>query len=578
MNKDGIKNVKRKHIDYWVQCKLSDRDSRSYVYKALALLYLNEDIDRANEILNDPKIKDCNSWVISDSVPFILYWAMPALIRTYILFNSSNGKRANNLYVQTGENLKKVFDIFVKDHMDRVFTDEHRPYRVPNSENHDMLQRACILLIAQILKEDETYKDNILPDGRTYQELYAHACEFMELYFKTRARIGRFIEGSDNYRIVTLESIYELMDLCDNENVSRLAKMTVDLDWIEYVTENVNSVRGCAKARVYNRKVDSESGYLWYARTGNMYFGYHDNHDEYVLISFAVSDYLPPQIAYDIQKNRRNLEFESITRIPGVGSTACTQFQAFVCPVYHLSETKSVTKYTYVSDEFVMGSFRQDERDGLVWLSSQNRWEGAVFDGNTEARLFVRYETTESTYQPLHTIQHGSKLITQNITDLPIGLYISFFDFNREINLEDGWLFGEIEKCYYAVKQVGGEIYTKDNRLLFRDNNLPVIVHIEPKRKYADYDEFKSHIFSNLVIKVGDFVFYQDVRCREDGIGLNYDAMQDDYRMIDGEMVKYNQEKMFDNPFIDSDFGSGIISVKVCGGTVLYDFNTISIT
>lgn len=577
MNKK-IDAVKLKHINYWADCELSDKDSRSYVYKAMALLYLNKDTDSANEILNDSKIKDCNSWVISDSVPFILYWTIPALVRTYILFNADDGKIDGRLQKRTSENIKHIFDLFVRDHMDRIFTDEHRPYRITNSENHDVMQRAAILLISQILKDDDKYKDIILQDGRTYAQLYDHACEFVELFFKTRAKIGRFVEGSDNYRTVTLESIYNLMDLCDNKNVSKLAQMTVDMDWIEYVTENVNSVRGCAKARVYNRKTDSESGYLWYARVGNMYFDYHDNNDDYVLISFAVSDYIPPQIAFDIKEARKNTEFESITRIPGVGDTACTQFQAFVCPVYHLSENKSVTKYTYVSDEFVMGSFRQDERDGLIWLSSQNRWEGAVFDGDTESRLFVRYETTEATYKPLHTIQHGSKLITQNITDVPIGLYIHPFDFSKEIMLENGWLFGEIEKCYYAVKQVDGSIYIKDDHLLFSDNNLPVIVHIEPKRKYTNFGEFKEHILSNLVIKVGDFVFYQDVRCREDGIGLNYDAMQDDYRMIDGEMVKYNQEKMFDNTFIDSDFGSGIISVKVCGDTVLYDFNTISIT
>ncbi len=573
-----INIIKEQHIKYWADCELSDTKARSYVYKALANLYLSTDVQKANDILNDTKIKDYESFIVADNA-FVLYWTIPALIRCYIMFNCENGTHGKCLLPETCENIKRVLDRFVKAHIDRLFTDKHEPLRIVGSENHEMLQRSSIVLISQILKSDKAYKNEILPDSRTYGQLFEYACEFMILYFKTRAKIGGFVEGSDNYRMVTLESIYNLMDLCKNESVAKLAQMMADITWIEYVTENVNSVRGCAKTRVYNRESDAGRGYLWFERVGNMYFDYHDNNAEEFLIIFSLSNYLPPEISYDIMKEVKKTEFESMSRIPGVGRTSCTMIRNEVVPLYFLDDEKSITKYTYVTPEFIMSSLMQDEREQLIWLSAQNRWAGTVFSGDTEARLYIRYESDEvAIYKPMHIVQKGSVMITKNTSDIPVGLYISDFDSQKELVLEDGWLFGEIQNCYYAVKQVDGGMYVKDGQIVFEKNNEPIVTDIKSKREYKSFDAFKEHIRKNLLVKVGDFVFYQDAERLTDGVGLNYDSDKEDYRMVCGDNVRFDSDMMIDNPYIKSVFKSGIIDVGITGKGLRYDFDKGKIT
>lgn len=573
-----IEKIKEQHIKYWADCELSDNKARSYVYKALAYMYLSKDVKKANDILNDTKIKGHDSWIVADNT-FVFYWTIPALIRCYIMFNCENGTHGSCMMPETCENIKRLLHGFVKAHIDSLFTDKHEPLRIVGSENHDVLQRASVLLIAQLLKSDTAYKNEILPDGRSYEQLFEHACEFMILYFKTRAKIGGFVEGSDNYRMITLESIYNLMDLCENKEVAGLSKMIVDITWIEYVTESVNSVRGCAKARVYNRPTDAGTGYLWFSRAGNMYFDYHNNNNSELLIIFAISSYLPPEISYDIMNEVKKTEYESISRIPGVGRTACTRIRNDVVPLYFLSDKKSVTKYTYVTPDFIMSSLMQDEREPLVWLSSQNRWSGAVFSNNTEARLYIRYESDAiAVYKPMHIVQKGSVMLTKNTSDIPVGLYISDFDSQKELSLDNGWLFGEIEECYYAVKQVDGGMLLKDGRIVFEKNNEPIVTDIKSKKEYKSLDAFKEHILSNLLVKVGDFVFYQDREKLTDGVGFNYESDKEDYRMVCGDNVRFDSDMMIENPFIKSVFGSGIIEVGITGKKIRYDFGEETIT
>lgn len=578
MDAEKITEIKKEHISYWANCELSDTKARSYVYKALANLYLSADVKKANDILNDTKIKDYNSWIVADNT-FVFYWTIPALIRCYSMFNCENGTNGKCLLPETGENIKRVLHRFVEAHIDRLFTDKHEPLRIVESENHEMLQRASILLIAQLLKADTAYKNEILPDGRRYEQLFEHACEFMTLYFKTRAKIGGFVEGSDNYRMVTLESIYNLMDLCENKEVAKLARMMADITWIEYVTENVNSVRGCAKARVYNRQTDAGAGYLWFERVGNMYFDYHNNNNAEILIIFALSNYLPPEISYDIMKEVKKTEFESMSRIPGVGRTTCTMIRNEIVPIYFLDEEKSITKYTYVTQDFIMSSLMQDEREQLIWLSAQNRWAGMVFSGDTEARMYIRYESDEvAIYKPMHIVQKGSVMLTKNVSDIPVGLYISDFDSEKELVLEDGWLFGEIQSCYYAVKQVDGGMYIRDGRIVFKNNNEPIVTDIKSKREYKSLDDFKEHIHKNLLVKVGDFVFYQDIEKLTDGVGFNYESDKDDYRMVCGDNMRFDSDMMIDNPYIKAVFNSGIIDAGITGKKIRYDFNKGNIT
>lgn len=551
--------------------------SRSYVHKALALLWLKKDVKKANELLTHDLILKASF----DESPFILYWSMPALVRTYILFNNTDGQVDKLLDDKTQQGLIDVFWKFVVEREKGLFSVDNNPWRIVGSENHDMLQKSTVLLIAQILKDMPGYRDRSLPSGMTLGEIYDHAIQFFHRYFTERAKHGLLIEGGGPYVGVTLEGIYNIRDFAGDQSLSQKAEMFLNVFWIDYALESVNGIRGGAKSRVYRNW--GPVGLFTDSILAGLYFGFEfmRSVEPNNTICMLTSDYQPPSIAeYFATQLESRGEFPYITRRPGtgthvmeiIGSGEGSEFIPQQQPVYYATTDESTLCYTYVTPDYVMGSFMLRPWVPVTQLRSQNPWEGVVFSIGVDSRVYPYLDTDRSVHVPFMTMQNGPIMITQRSSRFTekVGIHVSE-DLIRSLQNDSGWLFGQAGNAFFAVKAVSGGLNWIGKTILLIDSSSPIVIHVGRKPDYASLDDFKKEIKSNILEYVNGVVRYVDKNWGE--IVFKPAGWSPDMRLVDGQAIDYYPSNLFDSPYLRSEWGSGRIEVFNGTERLTYDFN-----
>ena len=586
---DRIYNVFRTDFEYTRHIRIlktangaQGTSSRSYVYSALCLLYMGTDIDKANNLLNEKQIVNAKTFDDFEASPFILYWSIPSLIRIYIQYNSRTGTlRRDVLRPETEENLLKIMWSVVESYYLNVYSEDNDPLRGIDSENHDSLKKSSLYLIAQILSKEEGYKDKILPDGKTLTEFIAHAEDFYEKFVLNRAQTGFFVEGSENYRVVTYEGLYNVMEFTDNKELSDKIKMLVDVSWIEYSVESLNGIRGNAKTRVYNKKGDADTGYMWFSMLGSMYFGLNPDENPSPIITLLMSEYRPPEIAKEIATTESKGYYKLIKGMQGFGTLNMISFGTHTGPEYTFDGDRDVITYEYITPDYIASTMYQDDISELTILSSQNRWEGAIFKGDVNARIYRYLDTERSLYGHFQSMQNGPIMMFRknNSENLATGIYIYPFEFmekDGELPCENGWLFGQIGDSYYAVKPLTGTLEQRNGKIYLTDSESPFIIHIGSKKENCCFDRFKEMIKNNLLSYNGNTVYYKDPVWGE----MEFNPMRDPQkaRIINRSSVPYKLDYITQSPYLNSVRNSGIYKVDFGGKHIEYDFNTCTMT
>jgi hypothetical protein len=107
------------------------------------------------------------------------------------------------------------------------------------------------------------------------------------------------------------------------------------------------------------------------------------------MLPFVTSSWRMPDVVMDLalDPNGRG-DYEVQERRPGLQ-------QPGVYPQleYHLrADCGGLLRYGYCTPDFIMGSLLCEARPSQDWtaISAQNRWQGAIFRGATDARIYPR--------------------------------------------------------------------------------------------------------------------------------------------------------------------------------------------
>lgn len=554
---------------------------RSYVYTALCLLYLGYDIEKANTLLNDPQIINCEKWADFEKSPFILYWCMPSYIQIWMLFNSKTGMiRRDVLTEETEYNMKKVLFNFIMSYYTGVYPEDLDPATISGSENHDALQKSTLYLVAQILSGIDEYKDTVLPDEKTLPEFLDHAEKYFEKYIDFRVRNGLYVEGADNYRVITMEALYNLIDYSRNEKIRELVKMFMDITWVEYAVESLDGIRGNAKARVYNRPTDAPIGFLWFAMLGSLYFGLNTEENASPIASILVNSYRAPEIARKIATEADKGYYIYQKTSTGIGSFGMKTIGGSSQPFYTMTEGRDVINYSYATPDYIASTMYQDNIGDLHQLSAQNRWEGAIFKGHTNARIHRYLDTERNLYGHFYSMQNGPiMMFKKNSTEsFATGVYIYPFEFmenDGELPLDNGWLFGQIGDSYYAVKALEGTLVQRDGKILLSDSESPFIIHLGSKAENCSFEKFKNKIKNNLLSYNSNTVYYKDKTWGE--LEFNPFKVPSKARVVNNVSVQYDLPYVAKSPFLNSAKNSGIFDVTFGDKHIIYDFNKVEV-
>jgi len=212
-----------------------------------------------------------------------------------------------------------------------------------------------------------------------------------------------------------------------------------------------------------------------------------------------------------------------------------------------------------------------------------------IFAGQPDSRIFAQplKRKKGSVYNQHWSVQHKGVLILQKLrTNVRARGQRVWFSGDLKRTGRDGWVFAEAKNAYAAVRVVrGGTRWEPDTPeqhhektkkaddgmwLACEDEYTPIILEVARKSDFPNFESFQSAIKANpLSLKDGVLRY----RGLADAGELTFHTESTDPPEVNGKPIDFRPKKVYDSPFIQSDYDSGIVVLQMGGRRVVLDFN-----
>ncbi len=567
------------------------RYTRHYSYSvtdfAMKAFLLNEQLEAANQALQENcRFYTENSPERNDRDSF--YWASDVVCRMVEFFGSRGSIAPGRLTPETESAVLEMAWVYSKD-TSRVADAEtavSQTWHVRESENHHLQQFSTVWQFSKFLKDDARYRDRPYDDGKTAAEHYRAWSDYAKEYLLERAKKGLFVEiASKGYGYQSLKCIHSFYDFADDKVLRNRAGYLLDLFWATWAEEQIDGVRGGGKTRVYQglnsqaQFVDPISRLAWYylgrgegsAPQGNDF-------------TFITSQYRMPLVVMEMALDAESRGIYEITqRCMGLAREGY-----YGPPDYRLrTDFGGILRYSYCAPEFIIGTLMCEARPLEDWtmISSQNRWHGAIFAGHPNARLYPQCRADEETktYNQQWSVQRKGTLIVQRLAGKqysrgPEEMRVWFSRpglGNRQE--KDGWVFVEAAGAYAAVRPVAGEYRWKTvegwapgDWLCCTDSVSPIIIEVASKKQFADYGAFQAALLAAPIRFADRVLTYTGLS----GDRFTFYADYSRVPQVNGQPIDYAPQRVFDSPFVESEWDSGMVTIRKGERKITLDFNS----
>ncbi|MFI4912764.1 MAG: hypothetical protein ACIAQZ_13950 [Sedimentisphaeraceae bacterium JB056] len=469
------------------------------------------------------------------------------------------------------------------------------------------------------------YKD--FKDYKAVEHYYAYLDYFKE-YFRERAGKGLFIEnGSSIYAQYSLMPVYDLYSMTDDEELKKLAGNFLDLYWSVWAQDQLNGIRGGARIRESaDVMVEKDSDYVM-----AYFFMGCDGDAKGVTLSQILSGYSWPEVIWSLALDREGMgQFEFVSRLPGEEENLLPRPAGSERTLMCDTESRFV-RYSWVTPEYVLGC-RMDYPTAIhsyisnlgtkygvsystipgmaifpwsIDVADNDTWSLASESGNFRT---VQNKGTMVIQQARSTISVSPQWFPQkNHVALPIGIYVS--PEVDEIMEKDGWIFVHEGRAYTAIRIVKGQ-FTADHRgssawfdlkassspyanidkdsyrwnqdrsiIKLKDIYSPVIIDTATQKDFPTLESFSEYILDGQVallktVVPGWYILqYKTANKVKEQIVFEFNAANSQIPAVNGEQIDYKPAKLFESPFISSDYESGIIKVHKDDYEITLDFN-----
>jgi len=547
---------------------------------AIAALWLNENVDAANEMLASMGPRP-------DGAPRkygpMDHWRLQQAHRLLLLYGSDAQLFPGRLSPAAEAALLWHTWEFVKSRSRLADADPERTWWLVGSENHDIMYKTTYLFGALVLSRAAQYAERTYDAGGTPAQHYAAWLRYFERYLDERARNGLFIEvASPTYQKYTLGSIYNLHDLATQEPLRRKAKMLLHLVWADWAEDQIDGVRGGGKSRVYQGNYSrrgAQDGMFGYQYP---YFGFEPIAVNPGSIFALTSSYRVPDVVLDIGLDRVGRgAYETMSRRPGDPGDEETPEGT-----YSARPRGRILRYGYHTPEYVLGCCMIDPSVQYTGISAQNRWQGAIFRGHPDARVFAYRGSTRTdkpqTYDAFIAVQYRNVMMLCPNPDrhkYNLEAYVHFAPCLDERIEENGSVFVRHAKAYLRVTVSSPDWEWVDgNTMKVNDRRAAIVFHCGRERDAdATLDIRPSTARIREAEQYRSFAeFRETVRWMElsmDGSWLTYPARQhvpmlmaradgSQVPMVYGRPVELMPTKVFDTPFIEQEWGAGKVTIR----------------
>lgn len=564
--------------------------SRGFAYSLVEFsfkcFWLNEQNDEANAALvqyADYYISNYPSMYDPDS----FYWSTDELCRIIEYYGSKGSKSVGLLNATTENKLYQLMWLYTK-YMSKIVNANYNiseTWYILNSENHDIQGISTLWQFSKLLKESSLYKDSLCDDGFSVKNHYTAWNGYVKYWLVERAKKGLWIEmNNETYGFATIKGIYNIFDFGDS-SLRDLAKKILDLHWAAWAQEQIDGAKGGAKNRVYSGN-NSQFGLLNFGALAWYYLGIAGPTTlPQNFFTFASSEYRMPYVVMDIALDIHGRGVYEITQrtlglaVPGYSNA----------PYYRVRlDSAGISRYSYCTPDFIIGSAHFKARPNSDWLmiSSQNRWQGVIFDGDLNARIFPQCSDNsgDKNYNAHWSAQKRGCLITQKLTDdkyaltsKPMKIFFSSAGLSNMVE-RSGWVFVCSKGAYAALKCVSqGYTWAQDTYgqwLMCQNQYTPIILQVVQKSKFENYQQFQDSILAHPITYDGKTLRYRSIENDDFIFYTDYSQLP----VVNSKTVELEPNLVYNSPFITSVYNSGVININKDNRRLKLDFTVYPTT
>jgi len=380
--------------------------------KAFALLYLNKNLEQADQFLNEglDKALTQHHWDLFQN---------SMMCRIYYYFSNRAGIHKGRMSADTEKRLLEVLweRTYVKNdiHWARQST-----WYLDGSENHDLSAKASCLVSSRIFMHEPDYKDRIYPDygfgggyfyghsgylrthpvesrihasggranlkdGKEYkaQDHYEAWLEFFKDYFPERAKHGFFVENYSNvYSKHSWNMIELIRSFSGDDTLTRILNDFADLYWAAWVQAAPGGILGGPKTRHHS----APGGYGSNAGMITNKLGSLGAHGVWGYWN-ALSSYKLPRVVWKMALDREGMGTfiyqsrgigEDVNKLPRPPGTE----RSLV-----IEPNSRFLKYVYVTPQYTLGTQMDYPLAAHSHLSTAGRWHGMTVTSDAKARI-----------------------------------------------------------------------------------------------------------------------------------------------------------------------------------------------
>lgn len=465
--------------------------------------------------------------------------------------------------------------------LDRFYLTQDFQSKYP-SENHYLLFRISRLLAA------EFYKDRYFEQyGLTSDEIIKEDEKYIDEFLMYRARCSWGEFDSCGYAGEIMEVLNVLYAYTTNQRLKRKAAMSMDIILLDMIADSKNGLYGGAHGRIYPDVAVNSSVSSMY-RIYCYYFGAAKGmpNPSGVGTRILLSDYYPSEIVCKLVNNRK-YPYENKERkhlhLPSAWDKEIRYDMIDAVKDY------SIDKYLFISDDYMLGSVNhQDLYPDAVqsdrWYAhhEQHEWE-LTLPGDGRIKIFSHHPGTTKEHNQwtgdigcncgTHFCTKDTAISMYNIEKEDQFSYINAyipFDFFEEVHYDKNYIFLKYKNNYIMVWFANdykicttGVLSAGTPEVISDGRKHAFICHIDNVNKYCSFEDFIGKM-KTLVI---------DFDAEKMSIAFNNIYMDYNERFVNGEKQIFPYEKLFDNPYVQSEYYSAIFEVTDGNDRVVYDFN-----
>ena len=548
--------------------------SREYARETSAYAFLmlsyKQNIDLANELIREL----CTYFLEQPDQlhePHSFYWATEFYLKIYY----ATDDEMDLLAPETEDLLLEMMWQYVTEwsKIERLkISLNHHTLWYWLSENHWFQEICTAWAFAEILSKKSAYQDCVLKDGFSLNEHTELLRHYLLAYLKEKGSKGFLVEmASGSYGPRMLMMFLTVYEYAEDSKLKTLAKNIIDLWWATWAEEQINGERGGGKVRQRSLKglmPNEQIGHL-----AHMYLGMGSSEFKNcptMLIFPLYCSYTIPDLIANIATSKKKDPYEIVQRRLARRDSS-KPFEPFM-NIYDYEQGQCL-RYSYCTSDFILGTVMRPPESVDTWiLGSAQSWHHGLLikNGAVNERIVPICVQNKDTLGEQWSVQSKGTLICQKLRDARNAKEMAVFVSEGLVShaeQEGNFLFVWAGEVYCSICFVGTEYAEKMPKIqkkvdgqwyVSSDAFAPVILEVTPAEQFVSFEGFREEVRRRKIVYHDQVLQYTSIS----GDDFVFDASQEAVPIINGASVNYHPEKLFDSPFVQSVWDSGMVHIR----------------